>query len=87
MWFLRFSMDFNCQLLACGSRTGRVFVWDMTTVSPHAKYKVKRPISNFPTVSADPRCVLLVLRYPRLCPGKPKACTFVCSQSPSEAAC
>jgi hypothetical protein len=53
MWFIRFSMDAGCQLLACGSRTGRVFMWDMDTVSPHCKWRVKRPLGKDNTVSGS----------------------------------
>lgn len=29
IWFLRFAMDPLYQVLACGSRMGDVFVWDL----------------------------------------------------------
>ena len=52
MWFIRFSLDASSRLLACGSRTGRVFMWDMDTVSPHPKWRVKRPLGKHNTVNA-----------------------------------
>ena len=36
IWFIRFSMDRWCTLLACGSRTGRVFAWDLMAPSDQA---------------------------------------------------
>jgi hypothetical protein len=51
MWFIRFSLDASSRLLACGSRTGRVFMWDMDTVSPHPRWRVKRPLGKHNTVS------------------------------------
>ena len=64
MWFIRFSMDAGCRLLACGSRTGRVFMWDMDTVSPHCKWRVKRPLGKDNTVSlqvAQLACMMTVV--------------------------
>ncbi|GMH38145.1 hypothetical protein BSKO_06029 [Bryopsis sp. KO-2023] len=29
IWFIRFSLDFSFRLLACGNRTGKVYLWDM----------------------------------------------------------
>ena len=51
IWFIRGSMDARCRVLACGSRTGRVFLWDTDAVTPHAKFKVKRPPGKDNTVS------------------------------------
>lgn len=50
IWFIRFSMDARCRVLACGSRTGRVFLWDTDAVTPHAKFRVKRPPGKDNTV-------------------------------------
>ena len=36
IWFIRFSMDRWCTRLACGSRTGRVFAWDLMAPSDQA---------------------------------------------------
>lgn len=47
MWWLRFSTDPACQLLACGN-SGRdsgskVFVWDLTRQSSRAAWVIRRP--------------------------------------------
>lgn len=36
IWFMRFSTDPQCRLLACGSRLGKVFVWDLLAPSDQA---------------------------------------------------
>jgi len=50
VWFVRFSMDLHCRLLACGSRTGRVFLWEPDAVTPHPKHRIKRPSGSNATV-------------------------------------
>jgi hypothetical protein len=65
MWFIRFSLDASSRLLACGSRTGRVFIWDMDTVSPHPKWRVKRPLSKHNTVSGVQRSYTYHMRGQR----------------------
>ena len=41
VWFVRFAMDRQCRTLACGTRSGHVFVWDPADLKskPHAKLK------------------------------------------------
>lgn len=63
IWFIRFSMDAGCRLLACGSRTGRVFMWDVDTVSPHPKWRVKRPLGKDNTV----RCCCGTVHWRHIC--------------------
>eukprot|EP00958_Prasinococcus_capsulatus_P010575 scaffold1033_cov408-Prasinococcus_capsulatus_cf.AAC.23 len=34
IWYMRFSMDFNCNVLALGNRTGKIYVWEVNTSPP-----------------------------------------------------
>ena len=58
MWFVRFSLDFHCRLLACGSGSGRVFMWDPDAVTPQPKFRIKRPPGRDSTVRRPGTCVL-----------------------------
>ena len=54
VWFVRFSMDFHCRLLACGTRHGRILVWDPNTVGMHPLCTLKRGSSPKMTVRFAP---------------------------------
>lgn len=65
MWFVRFAMDKECRTLACGTRSGHVFVWDPQDLErkPHAK--LKREPGNKTTVSLPlwPASLFLVKQH------------------------
>ena len=65
VWFVRFSMDFHCRLLACGTRHGRIFVWDPNTVGMHPMCTLKRGSSPKMTVRNASRshCDVGLLRH------------------------
>lgn len=54
VWFVRFSMDFHCRLLACGTRHGRILIWDPNTISMHPLCTLKRGSSPKMTVRDAP---------------------------------
>ena len=54
VWYIRFSMDLHYKMMACGSRFGRLFVWDLTAKSSTAgrpKTILKVPLKDKNTVS------------------------------------
>ena len=53
VWFVRFSMDYLCSVLACGTRNGRVFVWNPANVNMHPLCTLKRGTSPKMTVRAS----------------------------------
>lgn len=34
IWFIRFALDPNCQFMALGNQSGKLFVWDIDTPDP-----------------------------------------------------
>ena len=56
MWFVRFAMDRQCRTLACGTRSGHVFVWDPADLKSKPHAKLKRDPGSKTTVSAPVSC-------------------------------
>jgi len=54
VWFVRFSMDYLCSVLACGTRNGRIFVWNPANVNMHPLCTLKRGTSPKMTVRDPP---------------------------------
>ncbi len=54
VWFVRFSMDYLCSILACGTRNGRIFVWNPSNVNMHPLCTLKRGTSPKMTVRDSP---------------------------------
>ena len=52
VWFVRFAMDRQCRTLACGTRSGHVFVWDPADLKSKPHAKLKRDAGSKTTVSA-----------------------------------
>ena len=52
VWFVRFAMDRQCRTLACGTRSGHVFVWDPADLKSKPHAKLKRDPGSKTTVSA-----------------------------------
>ena len=46
LWFIKFSMDFACRLLALGNRRGRVWLWDATVSPPALLARLAAPGSS-----------------------------------------
>ena len=61
VWFVRFSLDHLCNVLACGTRNGRIFVWDPATVSMHPLCTLKRGTSPKMTVRINFQVSKLVM--------------------------
>lgn len=42
IWFMRFSLDYQANTMACGNRLGRIYVWDLSSANcqPVARLKV-----------------------------------------------
>ena len=42
IWFMRFSLDYQANTMACGNRLGRIYVWDLSSpnAQPVARLKV-----------------------------------------------
>lgn len=43
VWWVRFSLDVHCSLLACGNHSGRCFLWRPHERRKEARYKLRRP--------------------------------------------
>ena len=64
VWWVRFSLDFRCNFLACGTKNGKVFVWDPNNTSKQPLCKVRRGASTKMTVRSKQALPAVV------CPAK-----------------
>lgn len=65
MWFVRFALDKQCRTLACGTRSGHVFVWDPQDLEAKPAAKLRRDAGVKTTVSCCQfccTCMPIVLR-------------------------
>ncbi len=51
VWFVRFALDKQCRTLACGTRSGHVFVWDPQDLEAKPAAKLRRDAGVKTTVS------------------------------------
>ncbi|KAF5834487.1 transcriptional repressor EED/ESC/FIE [Dunaliella salina] len=62
VWFVRFSLDMSQSLLACGNRTGKVFLWNPSKVPANLLHELKatqsRRVIRQTAVSRDAQIVL-----------------------------
>lgn len=50
VWWVRFSLDYHCETLACGTKNGKVFVWNPHNVGAQPICKMRRATSSKMTV-------------------------------------
>jgi len=50
IWFVRFSLDYNCRFVACGGGTGRINVFDCDVLTKEPKFVIKPVAGSESTV-------------------------------------
>lgn len=54
IWFVRFSLDYNCRFVACGGGTGRINVFDCDVLTKEPKFVIKPVAGSESTVCMPP---------------------------------